>query len=84
MACPRGTYSDVAGIYQESQCKPCPQGQYCDGEHISSPTGKSFPTKSIHLIFVTFYTPEVEDIGVFCFCLSLYLLRSFEYTIYRL
>lgn len=40
-ACPRGTYSDVAGIYQESQCKPCPPGQYCDGEHLSTPTGKS-------------------------------------------
>ena len=39
-ACPRGTYSDVEGLYDESQCKPCPPGQYCDGEHLDAPSGE--------------------------------------------
>lgn len=38
-ACPRGTYSNVAGLYKESQCKPCSAGKYCDGEHLTSETG---------------------------------------------
>ena len=38
-ACPRGTYSDVLGLYMESQCKPCPAGKYCDGEHLTADSG---------------------------------------------
>ncbi|CAC5381825.1 unnamed protein product [Mytilus coruscus] len=38
-SCPRGTYSDVQGLYDESQCKPCPAGQFCDGEHLTTPSG---------------------------------------------
>jgi hypothetical protein len=38
-ACPRGTYSDVQGLYDESQCKPCSAGKYCDGEHLSAVSG---------------------------------------------
>ncbi len=40
-SCPRGTYSDEEGRYQEDQCKPCPAGQFCDGEHLSSPSGEA-------------------------------------------
>ena len=39
-ACPRGTYSDVEGLYTEEQCKTCPGGQYCDGEHLNTPSGE--------------------------------------------
>lgn len=39
LSCPRGTYSDVEGLYAEVQCKPCPGGKYCDGEHLDAPTG---------------------------------------------
>ncbi|CAH1789577.1 unnamed protein product, partial [Owenia fusiformis] len=38
-ACPRGTYSDQEGNYEEAQCKPCPEGKYCDGEHLAAPSG---------------------------------------------
>lgn len=40
-SCPRGTYSNVLGLYDESQCKPCPAGQFCDGEHLTTPSGKT-------------------------------------------
>ena len=39
-ACPRGTFSDVEALYSEAQCKPCPGGDYCGGEHLSAPSGK--------------------------------------------
>lgn len=38
-ACPRGTFSDVEGLYERSQCKQCLPGKYCDGEHLSAPSG---------------------------------------------
>ena len=41
-SCPRGTYSDQLGLYEEDQCKPCPAGKYCDGEHLSNPSGKTY------------------------------------------
>ena len=40
-SCPRGTYSDIEGLYTESQCRPCPAGQFCDGEHLNSPSGNT-------------------------------------------
>lgn len=39
-ACPRGTYSDVQGLYLESQCKPCTAGKYCGDEHLASVSGE--------------------------------------------
>ncbi|PIK35709.1 hypothetical protein BSL78_27465 [Apostichopus japonicus] len=38
ISCPRGTYSDQEGLYDLSQCKPCDAGQYCDEEHLPTPT----------------------------------------------
>lgn len=39
MACPSGTYSNATGLYNVLQCLPCDAGQFCLGEHLTSPTG---------------------------------------------
>ena len=39
-ACPRGTYSNTRGLHEESQCQACPAGKYCDGEGLTTSTGK--------------------------------------------
>eukprot|EP01135_Chromosphaera_perkinsii_P006890 Nk52_evm45s621 gene=Nk52_evmTU45s621 len=38
--CPVGTSTDVTGIWQESQCKPCLPGHYCATTGLAAPTGK--------------------------------------------
>ncbi|RUS80256.1 hypothetical protein EGW08_011985, partial [Elysia chlorotica] len=38
-ACPRGTFSSVLGLYDQSQCLPCSAGKYCGGEHLTAETG---------------------------------------------
>ena len=38
-ACPSGTYSNTAGLYNETQCLPCDAGKYCMGEHLTATTG---------------------------------------------
>ena len=43
-ACPRGTYSDDLGLYEEEQCTPCPAGKYCDSAALSAPSGENFST----------------------------------------
>lgn len=35
-----GTYNNETGLSQESQCKPCPGGMFCDQLGASSPTGQ--------------------------------------------
>ena len=49
MACPRGTYSNTSGLYEEAQCTPCDAGKYCETEHLTQPTGK-FLVSSKHVI----------------------------------
>ena len=39
MSCPRGTYSNQEGLYEIHQCKPCDAGKYCNGVHLTNPTG---------------------------------------------
>ena len=35
MPCPDGTYSTIAGLQREDNCKPCPAGSYCTGGTIT-------------------------------------------------
>lgn len=37
--CPRGMFSNQTGLYEVEQCSLCSPGYYCDGVHLSSPTG---------------------------------------------
>ena len=37
--CPAGTYSNVTNLESLSQCIPCPEGQYCDTNGLTEPTG---------------------------------------------
>ena len=38
-SCPRGTFSNNTGLYNESQCADCPAGKYCGEENITTFTG---------------------------------------------
>ncbi|XP_070551430.1 uncharacterized protein [Ptychodera flava] len=37
--CPEGTFSNVTGLYSDSQCTPCEPGMYCQGEGNILPNG---------------------------------------------
>ena len=37
--CPIGTFSNVSGLTNESQCETCSAGQYCNGTALTSPVG---------------------------------------------
>ena len=39
MSCPKGTFSDQDGLYEQSQCQACPAGKYCHEEHQTTYTG---------------------------------------------
>lgn len=65
MACPRGTYSDVQGLYDESQCKPCPAGKYCGEEHLTAVSGT--------IEFSLYYSMH----DMFCLGLCCFLLFPF-------
>ena len=38
-SCPLGTYSNISGLSEETECTPCPGGYYCSGLHSVAPTG---------------------------------------------
>lgn len=44
-SCPAGTYSDQESLTEVSQCKPCPGGKYCAGEHLIAYTNDCDPGK---------------------------------------
>lgn len=37
--CPNGTYNDILYLKKIDECTPCPSGQYCGQEGLSSPSG---------------------------------------------
>ena len=37
--CPRGTFSNVGGLFNVSSCDPCSPGHYCINENLTEPTG---------------------------------------------
>ena len=37
--CPRGTFSNISGIWEKEQCTSCLPGYYCDTTGLSTPTG---------------------------------------------
>ncbi|XP_071958738.1 uncharacterized protein [Antedon mediterranea] len=37
--CPNGTYSDVEGLVEESDCQDCPAGKWCSPPGLSEPAG---------------------------------------------
>lgn len=44
--CLLGTYSNLTGLMMESECLPCPGGQYCDTPGITEPSGNCSAGKS--------------------------------------
>ena len=70
-ACPAGTYSDIDGLYTESQCKPCAGGRYCQGEHLTTTTGDCNAGQSTNIS--TLYISTVS--------LLLYLLYIYISTV---
>ncbi|XP_070552128.1 fibrillin-2-like [Ptychodera flava] len=38
-SCPAGTFSNVEGLSEQSQCQACDGGMYCDSVHLTEPTG---------------------------------------------
>ena len=49
--CPRGSYRDVEGGGDVTDCNPCTPGMYCDGEGLTEATG---------LCAAGYYCPESE------------------------
>ena len=41
--CPPGTYSNVYGLWEETQCISCSPRLYCDGEGLTEPSGLCSP-----------------------------------------
>lgn len=41
--CPRGTWSDSVGLFNESQCHPCPAQYYCRDQGLTSPSDLCSP-----------------------------------------
>lgn len=39
LLCPPGTYSDLQGLVEVTQCTACPAGSYCDSYGLSAPSG---------------------------------------------
>ncbi|XP_062894522.1 platelet endothelial aggregation receptor 1-like [Mobula hypostoma] len=37
--CPSGTYGSLPGLQSSAGCLPCPPGQFCEGNGLSSPSG---------------------------------------------
>jgi hypothetical protein len=37
--CPPGTFSNETGLSHEVECRQCTAGMYCDGVHLSQPSG---------------------------------------------
>ena len=48
--CPLGTYSNLTGLMMESECLPCPGGQYCDTPGITEPSGNCSAGKIVRLL----------------------------------
>jgi len=38
--CPKGTFSDVTGLHNATQCTPCTAGYYCGSVGLTAPTGQ--------------------------------------------
>ena len=40
--CPPGTFSNVKGLRDSSECQLCPYGKYCGEKNMTSPSGTCF------------------------------------------
>ena len=45
--CPLGTYSNMTGLIEESECWDCSPGYYCATEGLTEPTGPCDAGKSL-------------------------------------
>ena len=41
--CPAGTFNNITGLQQASQCRPCSPGKYCSSNGLTAPTGDCSP-----------------------------------------
>lgn len=39
VSCPPGTFSNVRGLKNSSQCQLCPYGKFCGKKNLTSPSG---------------------------------------------
>ena len=52
--CPAGTYNNVTGLTQVSDCTPCLQGWFCDVDGLEVPTDLCSEGKHCRSTFVHF------------------------------
>nr|XP_006821767.1 PREDICTED: uncharacterized protein LOC100369099 [Saccoglossus kowalevskii] len=70
--CPVSTYSNTTNLESEAECRPCPEGHYCEAENITTPTGIC-AAGYYCVLYATTPTPEPADAtggpcpqGTFC------------------
>ena len=65
IGCPAGTFSNVKGLKNSSQCQLCPYGKYCGEKNLTAPSGIL-----LYFYFTLFYF-------FFLLCLNQFLLPLF-------